>query len=67
MFFYKIHFFDEEKPGIQIDSGLVSADSYGEAADKVVDFYGEKQFASFERLYLCEDVIVSEELKEMLK
>ena len=65
MYYYKIHFFEEDKAGIQIDSGLVSANSYGEAADKVVEFYGEKGFSSFEQLYKCEEVLIADELKDM--
>ncbi|MBR5938929.1 hypothetical protein IKZ77_00010 [Candidatus Saccharibacteria bacterium] len=65
MYYYKIHFFEEDKAGIQVDCGLVAADSYGEAADKVVEFYGEEGFSSFEELYKCEEVLMADELKDM--
>lgn len=65
MFFYKIHFFEEEK--IKVGCGLVCAASYGAAADRIVEFYGEENFSSFEQLYRCEDVLMSEELADMFE
>ena len=65
MFFYKIHFFEEEK--IKVGCGLVCAASYGAAADRIVEFYGEENFSSFEELYHCEDVLMSEELTDMFE
>lgn len=65
MFFYKIRFFEEEK--IKVDCGLVCAASYGAAADRIVEFYGEENFSSFEQLYRCEDVLMSEELADMFE
>ena len=65
MFFYKIHFFEEAK--LKIDCGLVCAASYGAAADRIVEFYGEENFSSFEEFYRCEDVLMSEELADMFE
>lgn len=63
MFFYRIHFFEEAK--LKVDYGLVCATSYGAAADRIVEFYGEENFSSFEEFYRCEDVLMSEELADM--
>lgn len=67
MFFFTIRYFyeDETGSGPRIESGILHANTYGQAADRVVEYYGEKNIISFDALYKVEDIITEEEVKEM--
>jgi len=40
MFKYKVHVFDDMTDKCEDETGLVAADGYAEAIDKVIDYYG---------------------------
>jgi hypothetical protein len=40
MFKYKVHVFDDMTDKFEDETGLVAADGYAEAIDKVIDYYG---------------------------
>lgn len=63
---YKVRYVDEFNDyEMTTDRGIVAANSYGEAAEKVVDFYGKDNFCSFEELYACEEIFTEEELEDL--
>lgn len=69
MFFFTVRYFYEDEPdsGVHTESGILHANTYGQAADMVVEFYGEKNIISFDALYRIEDIVTEEEVKEMFE
>lgn len=68
IYIYKIMYVDEmDDYETKTDCGVVSANSYGEAADKIVDFYGKDNFCSFEDLYASEEILTVEEINDLWK
>lgn len=65
MFRYKITYFDEIDKKTVTESGILVAESYGYAADKLVDTYG-KENVSVIGLYELDDWITDEQLREEL-
>jgi len=67
MFFFTVRYFCEDEPrsGPHTESGILHANTYGQAADMVVEFYGEKNIISFDALYRAEDIVTEEELMDM--
>ena len=63
MYRYTVKFIDEIDYNESTDIGLVAAESYGSAADKVVDFYGRDNVFSVE-LTEYEDIICKDELMD---
>lgn len=52
--------------GVCKESGIIAAESYGAAADELVDYYGENNFIEFTALYEMMNPIDDTELKDML-
>ena len=65
LYTYKIRYYDDDKNELISNSGLVSANSYGEAADKVVKFYGENSFICFDDLTDHGSILTTEDIDEM--
>ena len=65
MFCYKVHFFDKFDQKTKTDSGLVAANDYGTAANKLVDFYGKENIKIL-GLYEVNDILLQDEIIEML-
>lgn len=65
MFRYKVTYFDEIDKIVTTESGILAAESYGYAANKLVDTYG-KENISVIGLYELDDWITDEQLREEL-
>lgn len=65
MYTYKIRFYDEDKREVVPGTGIVAANSYGQAADKVVDYYGKNDFICFDDLSDQGDLLTIEDINEM--
>lgn len=69
MFEYKVRYWDElDESGTSIidGRGIVAANTYGEAAERVLKYFG-KSNVIYMALCEMEDVLDTEELAEMLK
>lgn len=64
MYRYTVNFWDELKNEPATDSGLVGGSTYGEAANRVVDYYGQKNVVDI-TLYEVESVLCDDELADM--
>lgn len=65
MYYYIINFWDEIDNETSEERGIVGASSYGEAAKKAVEYYGEKNVIDI-KLYELESVICEDEIKDIL-
>lgn len=63
MFYYRVEFWDEIDQRQREESGLLAAKSYGEAATRAAEYYGEKNVSS---VYVeeWEDVISEDDVME---
>ena len=66
MFYYKISFWGELENRQIEESGLVSATSYAEATQKLMDFYGEDNVVTTV-LEKWEDVVIEDDLLNALE
>ena len=66
MFQYSVYFWDEDEGKERTVKGIVSVDTYGDAADRLVDYYGADNVISMELMEL-EDVLETDELKEVVE
>lgn len=64
MYCYVINFWDEIDNTDCTEKGIVGASSYGEAAQKITDYYGAKNVIEI-KLYESEDVLCQDELLDM--
>ena len=64
MYRYTVNFWDELRNETATDSGLVAGSTYGEAANRVVDYYGQKNVVDI-ALYETEFVLCNDELADM--
>ena len=65
MFRYTVSFWDTDEKVMKKEKGIVSGTTYGTAADKVVDYYGESNLSEL-NLYELESIICDEELRDVL-
>ena len=63
MFYYKVQYWDEDICEPQDENGLVAASNYGDAALKVIDYYGHENIVSL-TLIEWEDILSREEVTE---
>ena len=63
MFKYQAYFWDEIDEAPKTDQGLIAAKNYGEAAKKVVAFYGKSNIISM-CLEEWEDMLSKDEIQE---
>ena len=61
MFSYVVTFFDDEIRAITTEKGIVAAETYGKAADRLVSFYGES-FLMTMALTELNDILTEEEI-----
>lgn len=63
MFRYKIYYFDKLNSKSRTENGIVAAATYGDAADKLIEFYGKDNVYT---LGLCEleDILVEDDIIE---
>jgi len=63
MFSYVVTFFDNEIRATTTEKGIVAAETYGKAADRLVSFYG-KSFLMTMALTELNDILTEEEITE---
>lgn len=63
MFSYVVTFFDNEVRATKTEKGIVAAETYGKAADRLVSFYGES-FLMTMALTELNDILTEEEITE---
>lgn len=65
MFKYKVHVFNDMADKFKDETGLVAAEGYAEAIDKVIDYYGASNLVG---VYLekWDDIFASDEIIEGL-
>lgn len=63
MFNYSLNYWDQESMAKRHDTGIVAADSYSDAADKLCEYFGKENIIN---LFLCqwEDVIPEADLRD---
>lgn len=63
MFYYKVNYWDAIDQKSRCESGILAAKTYGEAADRLVSYYGASEISD---VYLCEweDVLTEDEIME---
>jgi hypothetical protein len=65
MFRFIIKYFDEFNNNVvTIWKGIVSANSFASAVDKIIKYIGEENFISIEKLYELEDILEDKEIGE---
>ena len=65
LYSYKIRYYDEDKNEVITNTGIVTANSYAEAADRVVKYYGESCFICFDDLTDQGNLLTIEDINEM--
>lgn len=63
MFSYVVTYFDEFDKKTRTEKGLLSASTYGAAADRLVKFYGKDSLITLV-LTALEDILTEVEIKE---
>lgn len=66
MFYYDVEFWDELNQEPNVERGVVHGNSYGEAADKLIEYYGEHNVVTIS-LSEVEPVMSEEELIDMFE
>ena len=66
MFRYEINYWDEYDNRQESDKGIISAENYGIAANKIVNFYGEENIIDI-KLYPLEEILTDDDLKDIYK
>lgn len=62
MFRYEINYWDEDMQESATEKGIVSAATYGGAAEKIVSYYGKDNIIDI-RLYELEDILTDEDVQ----
>lgn len=63
MFSYVVTFFDTEIKTTTTEKGIVAAETYGKAADKLVDYYGKSELITMVLTEL-NNILTEEEIIE---
>lgn len=66
MFEYKVYYHNEEENKPVYEKGIVSSCSYGDAANRLVEYFGQQNIITIELTELM-DVLSFEELQEMFE
>ena len=66
MFEYNVYYHDEEENKPLYEKGIVSSHSYGDAANRLVEYFGKENVITIELTELM-DVLCFEELQEMFE
>lgn len=64
MFSYDVYFHEEENDQAIHEYGIVSAPSYGAAANRLVEYFGKESIISIELTELM-DVLAADEIRDM--
>lgn len=59
---YEIEFWDEINEKDSIEKGLTSGKDFGEAVNRITNYYGKDNVYSI-KVYECEEVLCDEEIK----
>ena len=66
MYRYEINYWNESTAEPEFEKGLVSAASYGDAANYLVDYYGEENIVDI-KLYELERILTDEDVKDSIE
>lgn len=67
MFAYCIEYVNEENPIETLnETGVVCGVDYGEATNRVVEFYGRENILSI-KIYECEDVLTEDDVFDLFR
>lgn len=66
MFRYEINYWDEYDNRQESDKGIISAENYGIAANKIVNYYGEENIIDI-KLCPLEEILTDDDLKDIYK
>ena len=64
MYYYLVEYWDSDSQKVVTESGMTSGETYGAAADKVVELYDLENIISIE-LTKLEDILYEEEILDM--
>lgn len=64
MYYFEVEYWDSDDNVLKKDSGLVAAKDYGQAAKRIVKYYGN-EFCGFKKFYECEKIMTEYDLKEL--
>ena len=65
MYRYEVNYWDEDAKEPEFEKGFVSAANYGDAANYIVDFYGEENIVDI-KLYELERILTDEEVADSI-
>lgn len=66
MYNFVVEYWDEMDQEPRTESGLVSADSYSEAIEKITEYFGENNIISI-KSYVVEPIMTEEEILDMFE
>ena len=64
MYWYYIEYYDEKESH---ECGVTAGDSYSEAVDNLVDYYGEENVIMLKITDLCSTVVAEDEIRDLKK
>ena len=62
MYRYEVTYWNSEISDPEFEKGIVAATDYGDAANKVVDYYGQENIIDI-KLYILEYLLTDEDIK----
>ncbi len=66
MFKFRVEFWDEEAQDCLFENGITDGKDYGEAANRVTDYYGRDNIVNME-LEELNNIIISDEVEHIFK
>lgn len=66
MYYYVVEYWDNLDQESRIDSGVISAENYSAAADKVEEYYGSEGVVEL-KLSKLEEILSEDELMDMFE
>ena len=63
---YNVKFWDSDESVTREEGGITVGKDYGEAVNRIVDFYGKEDIISLS-VYACDDILTDEDLMEFQK
>lgn len=64
MYYYLVEYWNSDSQEVVTESGMTSGDTYGAAADKVVELYGPESIVSV-KLRELENILYEDEILDM--
>ena len=65
MFAYAVMYYDEVDGKDRLVSGIVKADGFNEAMERLVEYFSEDLLISIEKLYELDDVLCAQDLMDI--